>query len=70
LEQYLPLRERRYQILSTIDREIILMGLVDINERNKNRNIEAVRMQDAYALYFENVNPLSWQWNKVLANDF
>jgi len=69
-EEYLPLRERRYQILSTIDREIISMGLVDINERNRNRNIEAVTMRDAYASYFENVNPLSWQWNKVLANDF
>jgi len=69
-EEYLPLRERRYQILSTIDREIISMGLVNINERNRNRNIEAVRMRDAYASYFENVNPLPWQWNKVLANDF
>jgi len=69
-EEYLPLRERRYQILSTIDREIISMGLIDINERNRNRNIEAIRMRDAYASYFEDVNPLSWQWNKVLANDF
>jgi len=69
-KKYLPLREKRYQILSTIDRKIISMRLVDIIERNKNRNIEAVRMWDAYASYFKDVNPLSWQWNEILANDF
>ncbi|XP_018407700.1 PREDICTED: putative nuclease HARBI1 [Cyphomyrmex costatus] len=45
-------------------------GLVDINRRNITRNIEAVKVRDSYASYFENVNPLSWQWDKVLANDF
>ncbi|XP_067216735.1 uncharacterized protein [Linepithema humile] len=69
-EEHLPLRERRYQTLSTADREIISMGLVDINKRNRYQNLEAIRVRNAYASYFEDVNPLSWQWDKVLANDF
>lgn len=69
-EEHLPLRERHYQTLSTTDREIISTGLVVINQRNRNQNIEAVKIRDAYASYFENVNPLPWQWDKVLANDF
>lgn len=69
-EEHLPLRERHYQTLSTTDREIISTGLVVINQRNRNQNIKAVKIRDAYASYFENVNPLPWQWDKVLANDF
>lgn len=68
----LPPAERRYCTIQ--DEELHLLAtsneLTDVNSRNTSQKSAAIKTRDNFAHYFEHVNPLSWQWDKVLTNNF
>lgn len=68
----LPLAERRYCIMQEEERNFLVTskGLTAASNRNVSRQSAAMKIRDNFAHYFEHVNPLSWQWDKVLTDDF
>lgn len=69
-ELQLQLKERHYSVLSTNDRNLISTGFQNVHNRSARRNVESIKIRDAFATYFETSNPLDWQWRKALNNDY
>jgi len=69
-ELQLQPKERQYSILTANDRNIISTGFQDECNRNRSRNVDSIKIRDAFATYFETSNPLSWQWRKALNNEY
>ena len=66
-------QERRYSNIQDEDRNLLATsnGLIAVNNiRTASRRSAAVKIRDDFAHYFEHINPLAWQWEKVLTNDF
>jgi len=68
-EAQLPPRQRQYQVINDRD-NLISTGLVAINHVNNDRNMAAMQVRNTFAEYFENVEPLRWQLDKILSNNF
>jgi len=68
----LSLRERKYCTIQDEERNLLhtSTGLIDVNNINASRNREAMKIRDNFAHYFQYINPLPWQLEKVLNNDF
>ncbi|XP_025264292.1 protein ALP1-like [Camponotus floridanus] len=68
----LPFPERRYCNIQEEERILLATsnGLTAVSYRNASQKSAAVKIRDNFAHYFEHVNPLSWQWDKVLTNNF
>lgn len=69
----LPLAERRYCNIPEEERNLILTTskrLITASNRNTSQKSAAMKIRDNFAHYFEHVNPLPWQWDKVLTNNF
>ncbi|XP_018360040.1 PREDICTED: putative nuclease HARBI1 [Trachymyrmex cornetzi] len=71
-EVNLSAREKMYSIMRDEDRNLLhtSTGLIDINDSNVSQSREASKIRDNFAHYFECIDPLPWQFNKVLNNDF
>lgn len=71
-ENKLPLSKRRYTHVINERATVISGALQEINNAGR-INIHArlaSRIRDDFALYFENIGAVPWQWEKVLLNDF
>lgn len=68
----LPLAERRYCTIQEEEFNLLATsnGLTDVNYRNTSQKSAVVKIRNNFAHYFEHVNPLPWQWDKVLTNNF
>lgn len=62
--------ERTYSVLNGNERNITLTGIENVRNCSTRRNIEAIRIRDSFATYFETLNPLDWQWRKALNNEY
>lgn len=70
-ENKLPLSKRHYtRIIS--EANVISGALQEVNNdgRTNAHTRLASRIRDDFASYFENTGTVSWQWEKVLLNDF
>jgi len=71
-ENKLPFSKRRYThimnergaVINNALQEIKNAGRINVHSRL------ACKIRDDFALYFENIGAVSWQWKKVLLNDF
>lgn len=62
--------ERTYSVLNGNERNITLTGIDNVRNCSARRNVEAIRIRDSFATYFETSNPLDWQWRKALNNEY
>lgn len=69
-ELHLSEQERKYGRIDTHNALNTSGGLTAVNDNNKSRNLAAIKIRNDFAHYFEYISPLSWQWDKVLSNDF
>lgn len=71
-ENKLPFFERRYTRIISEGRVMTSGALQEMNNADRtNTHIRlASRIRDDFATYFENTGAVSWQWEKVLLNDF
>ncbi|XP_019889559.1 protein ANTAGONIST OF LIKE HETEROCHROMATIN PROTEIN 1-like isoform X2 [Ooceraea biroi] len=71
-ENQLPLSERCYTRIISGEETVINGALQDVNNagRTNAHTRLASRIRDEFASYFENLGAVSWQWEKVLLNDF
>ncbi|XP_018393514.1 PREDICTED: putative nuclease HARBI1 [Cyphomyrmex costatus] len=65
----LPLAERQYCNIQEERNLSATNELTDIRN-SSSRKSKALKIRDNFAHYFEHVNPLPWQWDKVLTNNF
>lgn len=64
--------QRQYTRIATNDGDLIRSALQEINNagRSNAHNRLVSRIRDDFASYFEHGGAVSWQWEKVLNNDF
>jgi hypothetical protein len=71
-ENKLPLSQRHYVRIINERGAAINGALEDVNNAGR-INVHsrlASRVRDDFALYFETIGAVPWQWEKVLVNDF
>lgn len=68
----LPLAARKYSNIQEEEQNLLTTstGLTAVSHRNVSQKSAALTIRDNFAHYFEHVNPLSWQLDKVLTNNF
>lgn len=71
-ENKLPLSERRYTHIIGERNDVTSGALQEMNNASRTNAHARLtsKIRDDFALYFENVGAVPWQWEKVLLNDF
>ncbi|XP_024885604.1 protein ALP1-like [Temnothorax curvispinosus] len=71
-ELNLPFTARRYSNMREEEHNLLITstGLTAVSHRNVSQKSTALKIRDNFAYYFEHVNPLPWQLDKVLTNNF
>ncbi|XP_024893524.1 uncharacterized protein LOC112468536 isoform X2 [Temnothorax curvispinosus] len=71
-ELNLPFTARRYSNMREEEHNLLITstGLTAVSHRNVSQKSTALKIRDNFAYYFEHINPLPWQLDKVLTNNF
>lgn len=70
-EAEIPAVQRFYSRLSTEERSAGSYALQDIeNAGSRSYNVNATRIREEYARFFEGIGAVPWQWEKAMRNDF
>lgn len=68
-EKDLDVTQIQYSNFTTQDRAVISNGLKDLSRDRSSNPVEAKKIREDFANFFNGIGALSWQWDKVLNND-
>ncbi|XP_011882846.1 PREDICTED: uncharacterized protein LOC105570326 isoform X2 [Vollenhovia emeryi] len=69
-ERNLHVTQKQYSNFSTQDRAVISNGMRNISINRSSNPVEAKKIREDFADFFNDIGALPWQWDKVINNDF